>query len=618
MHYPELSFKELTGYAAGAAGKNIVYVLVSVFYLLYLYDSCGRNPLLFSSIFLSVRCLDILLTLLLGCLIERVSLKGGKLRPWILLAPVLNAVCLLMLFIRPDCSPTMYAVYAVCTYLAWSICHNLFFIPFWSLVPTFSSNMRQREYTVALACFASVCAGTAALWIFGKAFDPLGPASARGVSPLVLAAAAGFIFICCGALNYFTLTDRTLNNHKRLPVSACFRAVFKNEQLLAVGGLCLFQQLILALIYVSLSLCLFYFHENTQLMKLILLPGAGAQLLGFLTFTTGVKFLSRRGVFILSCLCMLAGCPALFFLTFTNILEFSWIHAAFCVLCFGIAWSQVSFIVMAADSVDYSEFKLRIRSEATVMAAMVVSTKLGRTLALFISLLSLSAGTWLYQTTDTSLYSFMLITLFACILGCICMLVVYVCCYKLHSRLFENVLNQIPQFRSQNLPQQHFNHEQTSPRTRISYALDPDSVIADLQASTKEEVLQCLILKLQTSEALNSVTAFTMALQERLRLAPCGIASGIAIPHASGACVRRSAIAVAQLRTPLDFGSPDGIPCDLVFMLATPDDGYSHLTLLGKLSLILNTPDFPDKLRQATSGQEIVDRLYQCEKLLKL
>lgn len=618
MHYPGISFRELAGYAAGAAGKDIVYVLVSIFYLLYLYDGCGRDPLLFSLVYLIVRTLDLLLTPWLACLIEKLSLQGGKLRPWILAAPVLNALTLLPLFFRPDCSQQAYAVYAICTYLAWSLSYNLFLIPFWGLIPTFGSNMRQREGMVSLAYFASICGGTAALLIFTPAPGPRGAAAAMGWSPPVLAAAAGLVFIICGCVNYFTLTDRSLNNHKTLPASECFRSVFKNEQLLAATVLTLFLQLIMGLMYVSLSLSLFFFHENQQLMILFLLPGAAAQLLGTCCFQRGVRLLSRRGVFMISCLCMLAGCPALFFLSFTNILHFNWIPAAFCIFCFGVSWAQASLMVMTADCVDYSEFKLRIRSEAAVTGAMAVSTKLGRTLALFISMFSLSAGTWLYHTLDTSLYSFMLIALFTCIVLCICMLVVYACCYKLHSSLFENILNLLPQFRSQKLPEPRREPGVPATGTRISYALDPDCVIADLQASTKDEVLQCLTQKLLNSKALNSATAYTMALQEKLREAPCGIADGIAIPHASGASVRRSTIAVAQLRTPLDFGAPDGMPCDLVFMLATPDDGHSHLTLLGKLSLILNTPGLPDKLRQAGSAREIADRLYQCEKFLKL
>lgn len=97
---------------------------------------------------------------------------------------------------------------------------------------------------------------------------------------------------------------------------------------------------------------------------------------------------------------------------------------------------------------------------------------------------------------------------------------------------------------------------------------------------------------------------------------PAGIAHGIAIPHTRGSFVRRSALAVAHLSTPIDCGAADGKPCDLIFLIAAPDDGRSHISLLGNLSLMLSEPGFADKLRKSTSPEEINTRLITCEKQL--
>ena len=71
---------------------------------------------------------------------------------------------------------------------------------------------------------------------------------------------------------------------------------------------------------------------------------------------------------------------------------------------------------------------------------------------------------------------------------------------------------------------------------------------------------------------------------------------------------------VATLDTPIDLGSLDGRKSDLIFLLASPDDGETHLKLLGRLSLLLNEPGFADKLRDCGSTTEIFERLVQCEK----
>ena len=70
-----------------------------------------------------------------------------------------------------------------------------------------------------------------------------------------------------------------------------------------------------------------------------------------------------------------------------------------------------------------------------------------------------------------------------------------------------------------------------------------------------------------------------------MSLTPPGIAHGIAIPHTRGDFVNRSSLAIATLKNPIDCGSLDEKPCDLIFLIATPDDGKSHMNLLKNLSL---------------------------------
>ena len=103
-----------------------------------------------------------------------------------------------------------------------------------------------------------------------------------------------------------------------------------------------------------------------------------------------------------------------------------------------------------------------------------------------------------------------------------------------------------------------------------------------------------------------------------MQFTPAGVAEGIAIPHASGKFVTRPAIAVATLVSPLDFSAPDGRKCDLIFLLAAPDDGQSYITLLGQLALMLSVDGFADRLRNSMTASEITDRILECEKHIPL
>lgn len=151
-------------------------------------------------------------------------------------------------------------------------------------------------------------------------------------------------------------------------------------------------------------------------------------------------------------------------------------------------------------------------------------------------------------------------------------------------------------------------------RFMLRYALDESTMIIKLKARSCEYMVKAMVQKLSEVNAITSEHDYMSDLKKRLDLGPCGIAEGIALPHAKSSAVRRATVVVATLDRPLDLGALDNRKCDLIFLLASPDDGYTHLNLLGRLSLLLNEPGFADKLRSSGSPTELFERLIQCEK----
>jgi len=61
-----------------------------------------------------------------------------------------------------------------------------------------------------------------------------------------------------------------------------------------------------------------------------------------------------------------------------------------------------------------------------------------------------------------------------------------------------------------------------------------------------------------------------------------------------------------RLDTPVDFGSVDDQPVDLVFTLLAPEDaGSEHLRALARISRLLRQPELRQQLRQARSADAI-------------
>jgi len=85
------------------------------------------------------------------------------------------------------------------------------------------------------------------------------------------------------------------------------------------------------------------------------------------------------------------------------------------------------------------------------------------------------------------------------------------------------------------------------------------------------------------------------------------IAPGLALGHARpNESVHAPCIAIATLDEPVEFGSKDNDPVDIVVVLAAVDDN-AHIALLQKMVLFLNEEGAFKKLRTARTRQEAQD-----------
>lgn len=89
-----------------------------------------------------------------------------------------------------------------------------------------------------------------------------------------------------------------------------------------------------------------------------------------------------------------------------------------------------------------------------------------------------------------------------------------------------------------------------------------------------------------------------------------GMGSGVAIPHAKSAAVSRAAVAVGRTSTAVDFGSEDGTPADLVFLIAAPDGADDlHVKVLSRLARRLIHESFRTAVRDADGPDAVVEIL---------
>ncbi len=139
----------------------------------------------------------------------------------------------------------------------------------------------------------------------------------------------------------------------------------------------------------------------------------------------------------------------------------------------------------------------------------------------------------------------------------------------------------------------------------VSDLLQPDSVVAELRAATKKQLLQSL------SHRAAALTGFgeahiLAALAAREKLGPTGFGLGTAIPHGKIAGLKQMTGLFARLTTPLDYGAIDGLPVDLVFLLLAPEGaGADHLKALARVSRLFRDTLLVSKLRGSTSADAL-------------
>lgn len=139
----------------------------------------------------------------------------------------------------------------------------------------------------------------------------------------------------------------------------------------------------------------------------------------------------------------------------------------------------------------------------------------------------------------------------------------------------------------------------------ITEILAPDSVIYDLKAGSKKQVLQTLARHAAASTGLHERAIFETLL-ERERLGTTGVGEGVAIPHGRIAEIDSIGALFARLKEPIDFDAVDGKPVDLLFLLLAPAQaGADHLKALSKISRLLRDRGNCEKLRGAKSAEAI-------------
>ena len=142
---------------------------------------------------------------------------------------------------------------------------------------------------------------------------------------------------------------------------------------------------------------------------------------------------------------------------------------------------------------------------------------------------------------------------------------------------------------------------------RITDLLKADAVALGVKLSSKQAAIDKLVALHQKAGNLSDVAAYKEGILKREEMGTTAIGMEVAIPHAKSKAVKAPALAAVTVPDGVDYGSPDGAPCKLIFMIAATMDGDVHLEVLARLMQMLMDEEFTGKLKAAKTVKEFLD-----------
>lgn len=133
------------------------------------------------------------------------------------------------------------------------------------------------------------------------------------------------------------------------------------------------------------------------------------------------------------------------------------------------------------------------------------------------------------------------------------------------------------------------------------------NILVGLKASDKREVLEALVGLLDRNGLISNPRKLVAQLLDRESLGSTAIGQGIAFPHSQSAAAKAQAIAVGISKDGVPFGSLDGEPAHVFFLMVGPEGpNRDHLRTMSVISGFLREKGLAQKMKNVASPAELM------------
>lgn len=150
---------------------------------------------------------------------------------------------------------------------------------------------------------------------------------------------------------------------------------------------------------------------------------------------------------------------------------------------------------------------------------------------------------------------------------------------------------------------------------RLVDLLKPERIRVPLNSQDKPGILAELVDLVARSEGREEEReAIYRAVLEREGVLSTGVGDGIALPHAKYEGLDGMVMAAGVSREAVDYGSLDGKPVRLFFLLIAPESAAgAHVRALSRLSRVMRDPSLRARLIEASDAKSFFQALGEAE-----
>ncbi|AMO58549.1 melibiose:sodium symporter [Endozoicomonas montiporae] len=430
-------------YGLGALGKDFGCAPIYIFLMFYYTDVVGLSAAFVGTLFLVARVIDAFTDPLMGMIVDNTRSRFGKFRPWVLIGTLINAVVLIMLFSAHRYDGTFVYIYAALTYILWGVTYTIMDIPYWSIIPSLSSERSEREHLVVwpriFASIAWTLVGGYGLYTVGI----LGGGD-QGQGFFLASIGIAVLFIASALLVFFRVKEKTDSGKvakEKFTIRDVKKIIGENDQLKSLIGFVLSFNIAMQLIG---GFGIYYFSYaigEPALFPMFMLVAGAAEFTGIFLFPWISKVVNRRFMWPLACGFPILCCAVLYMGSVIAPQSAILVGIAGAAMKFGNGLFNGLSTVMLADVVDYGEEKTGMRSESVIFSVQTMLVKAAGAMAGFLIGSGLTLVGYVaneIQTPDTVMGLKVLMLLVPAILVGLSALI-YKKTYRLDKRFQDNV-----------------------------------------------------------------------------------------------------------------------------------------------------------------------------------